>query len=106
MSGSFNHNKKEERLAQLFYLHLVNGPQFEFFVDALKNALLFFVIAGFAAGLNLLITNFEKLGISKIILFGLESIEYLMFASDIIWFTVFLFFSTYKLVKALAFGKT
>jgi hypothetical protein len=70
-------------------------------VHFLSGTLVFVVVALFAVGLNLLVNYFTTVGISLIILYGLEIAEYLLFAVDLILFVVFIFRTGLRTIKKL-----
>lgn len=76
-------------------------PLWEFVVHVFVGAGIFVVIAFPAVGLNILIRYLSNVGIDQVILWGLSSVEYLLFAADAILFVIFLISSVIKTGKKL-----
>ena len=66
------------------------GP-LTFLIETISGAAIFVFIAGAALGINLLVQYFESKGIDSIMVTGLITAEYMIFAADLIMLARFLF---------------
>lgn len=77
-------------------------PIVEFFIHAIVGTVLFILIALPAIGINLFILHLEiKLSLSPILYLSLTMVEYMIVASDLILFAVFMFKSIKRTVSLL-----
>jgi hypothetical protein len=74
----------------------------EFAVHGIVGTLIFAVIAVFAIGIDLAIQHWlEPLGISRVVIVGLEVAEYALFGTDLFLFLWFLWLMLWRTMKEL-----
>ena len=76
-------------------------PIWTFAVHALLGAGIFIVVAGVAVALNIAVKRLEALEISAFLIYGLIFAEYLLFAVDLLLFTIFVIRATRRAAKDL-----